>query len=128
MSLIALEGAKDFDTSQTLENARNNDKDHLFPKSFRFGFGSNKHVNSILNMTWMSDNTNRKIKRCKKPSAYIKEFIQEKYGNDEKQFLGITNTHLISEKAYSFALTDNFEDFIDEREKVIIDKIKQLVD
>jgi hypothetical protein len=52
MSLIALEGAKDFDTRSNLENANANDKDHLFPKS---EFGSHKYINSILNITWMSD-------------------------------------------------------------------------
>ena len=32
LCLAAIEGAKDFDTMQTLENARENDKDHLFPE------------------------------------------------------------------------------------------------
>lgn len=127
MSLIALEGAKDFDTSQTLENARNNDKDHLFPKAFQFGFGSNKYVNSVLNMTWMSDDTNRKIKRYKKPSIYTKEFIEEKYNNNENNFLGILKTHFIDEAAFKEAVSDKFEDFLAKREKNIIAAITQLV-
>ena len=127
MSLLALEGAKDFDTSQTLENARNNDKDHLFPKSFKFGFGSSKHINSILNMSWMSDDTNRKIKRFKKPSVYVKEFIKDKYQN-ENEFKNILNTHLINERSYDCLLTDDFEKFLVEREKSIKDKLKTILE
>jgi len=127
MSLIALQGAKDFATSQSLENARANDKDHLFPKSFKFGFGSNKSVNSILNITWMSDETNRKIKRCKVPSTYIKEFIKEKYNGNESQFLNILKTHFIGQKAYSSLLSDKFEEFLNLREKAIINMIEEFV-
>ncbi|MFQ5963784.1 MAG: DUF262 domain-containing protein [Candidatus Scalinduaceae bacterium] len=128
MSLIAIEGAKDFDTSQTLENARGNDKDHIFPKSFNFGFGSNKHVHSILNMTWMSDSTNRRIKRCKKPTLYVTEFIKTKYNNNKDQYLDILKTHFINQKAYDYLIEDNFEEFISEREKTIISKIKKIID
>lgn len=127
MSLLALEGAKDFDTSQTLENARNNDKDHLFPKSFKFGFGSNKFINSILNMSWMSEDTNRKIKRFKKPSVYVKEFIKEKYQNEE-EFKNILKTHLINEIGHDCLLSDDFEKFIVEREKSIKDKLKSILE
>jgi hypothetical protein len=127
MSLLALEGAKDFDTSQALENARGNDKDHLFPKSFIFGFGSNKYINSILNMSWMSEDTNRKIKRFKKPSVYVPEFVKEKY-HSEEEFKTILRTHLISEKGYDCFLSDNFESFITEREKTFKDKLKNILE
>ncbi len=127
MSLLALEGAKDFDTSQTLENARNNDKDHLFPKSFIFGFGSNKFINSILNMSWMSEDTNRKIKRFKKPSVYVKEFIKERYRNEE-EFKILLKTHLINERSYDHLVSDEFEKFVIEREKTIIDKLKSIME
>ncbi|MBI4154733.1 DUF262 domain-containing protein [Candidatus Woesearchaeota archaeon] len=125
ISLIAIEGAKDFDTSQTLENARNNDKDHIFPKSFKFGFGSNKFINSILNMTWMSDETNRKIKRYKNPSVYVKEFIKEKYDGEEDKFIRILKTHFVNKKAYDLLLENNFEDFLLERNNLILSKIKE---
>ena len=127
MSLIALEGAKDFDTSQALENARGNDKDHIFPKSFNFGFGSNKHVHSILNMTWMSVATNRNIKRYKMPSRYVQEFIKDKYNNDKNQFNNILKTHFVNQKAFDYLLDNKFEEFISEREKTIISKIKEMI-
>jgi hypothetical protein len=128
MSLIALEGAKDFDTSQTLENARGNDKDHIFPKSFNFGFGSNKHIHSILNMTWMSESTNRKIKRCKKPSSYVEEFIKSKYNNDKNKFYEIIKSHFINQKAFDYLIEDKFEEFISERNEKIISQIKKIIE
>ncbi|MDD5135970.1 MAG: hypothetical protein PHN63_01325, partial [Candidatus Omnitrophica bacterium] len=86
-----------------------------------------KYVNSVLNMTWMSDDTNRKIKRYKKPSIYTKEFIEEKYNNNENNFLGILKTHFIDEAAFKEAVSDKFEDFLAKREKNIIAAITQLV-
>jgi hypothetical protein len=55
-------------TWEVLENAPNNDKDHLFPVK---EFGNKRDINSVLNITWMSDETNRNIKRYEKPSVYI---------------------------------------------------------
>lgn len=124
LSLLALEGSNDFNTNQTLENARNNDRDHLFPKA---EFHSMKNVNSILNMSWMSDDTNRKIKRYKKPSAYVKEFIKEKYNNNEKEFLRVLESHFINKNAYDVMLKDDFHGFISEREKTILEKIKNVM-
>ncbi|MDK2907617.1 MAG: hypothetical protein PWQ87_75 [Candidatus Woesearchaeota archaeon] len=126
MSLIALEGAKDFDTAQTLENSRENDKDHIFPKSFNYGFGSNNYINSVLNMTWMSDHTNRKIKRYEKPSSYVVEFIKSKYNNDESQFFEILKSHFINRKAFDCLREDKFEEFITERQNEIIKRIKKM--
>jgi len=127
MSLIALEGAKDFDTNLTLENARKNDKDHLFPRSGanKLGFGTSSHINSILNMTWMSDNTNRIIKKAKKPSIYLKDLISKKYGGKKDDLLKILRTHLISSEAFNYLFDDKFTQFLLERERTILSKIKE---
>ncbi|MFH1367939.1 MAG: DUF262 domain-containing protein [Elusimicrobiota bacterium] len=126
MALVALKGAKDFNTSQNLENARQNDKDHIFPKSFNFG--SNKYINSVLNMTWMSAETNRNIKKYKKPSVYIKDFISQKYNQDENAFANLLETHLISKEAYSLLSSDDFEGFLYKREEAIISLIKDILE
>ena len=125
MSLIALEGAQDFDTSQVLENARENDKDHIFPRSRKLGFGLDKSIHSVLNMTWMSKDTNRNIKQFKKPSAYLPDFISKKYGGDENKFIEILKTHLISKPAYGFLLKDDIASFMEEREQIILSKIRK---
>lgn len=122
LSLTALAGAKDFDTSQTLENARENDKDHIFPRSLRL-----KGIESVLNITWMSDTTNRKIKQAKNPSVYTKEFIRDKYNGNSQDFLKVLKTHFINQVAYDYLRDDKFEEFISEREKTILERIKELV-
>jgi hypothetical protein len=107
-----------------LENARTNHKDHIFPKR---EFGSKKDLNSVLNITWMSEETNTKIKRYEKPSEYIPRFISEKYGNNEKEFLKVLKTHLINSNTYHYMLQNNFEGFIAEREKQVLLRIKELI-
>jgi hypothetical protein len=124
LSLLALEGAKDFDTKEVLENAQYNDKDHLFPLE---GFNSARDVNSVLNMTWMSDETNRKVKRYEKPSNYIRKFTAEKYAGNEKEFQEVLKTHLVNMSAYECMVNDDFEGFITERDKIIFQKIKELI-
>ena len=95
MSLVALEGAKDFETSNLFELARRNDKDHIFSKKMG-GEDTKKYkyINSVLNMTWLSKETNIR-KGMKAPSKYTKEFIEEKYDGNEDSFLKILKTHLI---------------------------------
>ena len=127
MSLIALEGAMDFVTHQTLENARNNDKDHLFPKARRADFNASDDIDSIFNITWMSKDTNEFIKRAKKPSVYVPEFISEKYSNNEEDFLNVLKSHLITEDAYKYLKKDDFQNFLNEREKIILEKIAGIV-
>jgi len=128
MSLLAIEGARDFETGQLLENARSNDKDHIYPKA-PFGFLGGI-INSVLNMTWMSKKTNRKIKQHKKPSEYLKEFIEKRYAGDQERFLEVLKTHFINKNAFDFLLKDErgFDDFLEERERLILEKIQQLLE
>jgi hypothetical protein len=124
LSLVALEGAKDFATGQMLENARTNNQDHVFPKAETRGFGSAKYVNSVLNMTWLSAETN-KIKSFKKPSVYIQDLISGTCAGNEEKFLEVLKTHLITKEAYRAMLDNNFELFLLEREESIISKIAE---
>jgi hypothetical protein len=124
LAILALRGANDFDTTQTVEHAKSNDRDHLFPKS---EYASEKHVNSVLNITWMSKETNRRIKRAKKPSIYIKEFIEDRYNNDNSKFLQVLDSHLIGQMAYEYMLKDDIVAFLGEREKLILSRIKELI-
>ena len=124
MSILALKSSKDINTGRVLENVHDNDRDHLFPKS---RFASENNINSVLNMTWMSAETNRKIKRFEKPSQYLHNFLSEKYRNDEKELLKVLETHFINKDVYEYMLKDNFELFLSEREKLILVEIKQLL-
>lgn len=129
LSMLALNGAKDFDTELTLENAKVNHLDHIFPKGKRAGFSDYSDIDSILNITWMSKRTNEKIKECKKPSVYIKEFINDsKYKErTEQDFKEILKTHFINDKAYEHMLNDNFEGFIETRQEAIKGKIREIM-
>jgi hypothetical protein len=127
LSLIALRSAQDFNTGLCLENSRNNDKDHIFPKSNK-EFNAFKDINSVLNITWMSVETNRKIKNAKKPSVYIPEFISQKYNGNEEEFVKVLNSHFINRSAYRYLLNDQFPEFISERDKEILTDIRKRLD
>lgn len=119
LSLIALKGGVDFNTNRSLENARTNDKHHIFPKApFK-----NPRVNTVLNYTWLSGETNRKIVGAKRPSIYIREFIKEKYDGNESKFKEVLSTHFINNDAYDLMLIDDFDGFIREREKTLMTEI-----
>jgi hypothetical protein len=121
LSLIALQGARDFDTGQSLENARQNDEDHLFPRGH---FKGSEFVNSVLNMTWMSEETNRVIKHGMTPSEYLKHFMKK---SNEKEFARLLETHFINAVALEYMRQDQFEKFIEERQKAILSKIGELI-
>jgi hypothetical protein len=126
MSLVALEGAQDFASSLKLENARNNDQHHLFPMSGEFG--NRKDINSIVNLTWLSKDSNREISKNEKPSDYIKYFVKEIYHGDENKFIGILKTHLINKKAYDYLIKDEYDLFLQEREDTIIAKLREILE
>lgn len=119
LSLIALKGAQDFESGLALENARNdNDKDHVFPFA---AFKSQRNVNSILNMTWMSKETN--IRRgAKRPSTYLSEFVR-KYKGNEQELRKVLESHLINDATYEFMKRDDLENFMAEREKEIMNEM-----
>jgi hypothetical protein len=118
LSLVALEGARDFVTGQTLEFARENQRDHIFPKA-PTRFGSHKSVDSALNMTWMSGETNMLVKKAKKPSEYITEFVKNNFGGDESRFAECVETHLITKEAFAAMQKDDFDTFLKIRQEAV---------
>ena len=127
LGLIALEGAKDFATRLNLEAALENNKDHLFPKSPNIGFGKHKNVNSVLNMTWMSDKTNKFIKGAKKPSEYIPTFMKDSFNNNSEAFNKCLSSHIIDNKCIKAMKEDNFDEFLDSRYALIISKLRKKI-
>jgi hypothetical protein len=99
-------------------------KDHIFPKS---KYSSHENINSIVNMTLLTEDTNQPIKKGTIPSEYIKETIREKYDNNEKEFLKTLESHFINYEAYLCMKEDNFEKFIEEREKTILGAIGEKI-
>lgn len=133
LCLLALLGAKDFLRGQTVgsvdfSNQKINDH-HIFPSKVK-GLDSEKnklfnaHKNSILNRTLILDETNQKIQN-KKPSIYVAE-LKKLLGNENtlKKFM---ESHLISNVAFECMKTDDFDNFIKEREKTITEYVNKVL-
>lgn len=127
LSLVALAGSKDFVTGDNLENARENQKDHIFPKSPTVGFGKHKRIDSVLNMTWLSDETNMFIKRAKKPSEYVVFFVKQNFGGVEDKFIKCLKTHLINKEAFEAMKIDDLDLFFSIRQKQIKKDLREKI-
>lgn len=125
MCLIALRGAKDFCNGQKA-SLHECDDDHIFPHSKYKHFDT---INSIANRTLISPESNREIKRAKRPAEYLPIFLQ-KHGNDEARLHKTLRSHFISNEALSAMQIGKegvFEDFLQERQKEIIKEIEKRV-
>jgi hypothetical protein len=120
--LLVTRGALDFHTGQPIELSKA-DIDHIFPKS---KFGKHKFIDSILNKTLLSKETNELIKRAQKPSEYVKEFLKG-HNNDEKKLMETLSSHLVDEEAYCAMINDDFESFINARKNAILNEIGRLM-
>ena len=117
LSLIVLNGAKDFITGQPPEYNRLNDH-HIFPKGQieNIELDKKENINSVLNRTLISEDSNLKGKMKKLPREYLKE-IEKNIGKE--QLLKNLQSHFINERCYEHMLDNNFKDFIKERSKLI---------
>lgn len=101
---------------------------HIFPNKIK-GVSKKKFQkfsqfkDSILNRTLLYDETNQQI-NAKKPSEYLEE-MRNKAGSEDK-VKRLLEKHLINENAYEFMKRDNFDKFIEEREKTIKEEIKTI--
>ena len=123
LCLIAIKGGYDFDNNRSIIN-QDYERDHIFPTS---KFKKYENINSILNITWLTPDTNNRIKRAKSPSAFLKETLRIKYDNNEKEFLQTLESHFINHEAYQYMMQNNFEKFINEREKTILSLIGEKI-
>jgi len=116
LNIIALKGAKDFFTGQSIELVKLNDH-HIFPKKSGIEF---TNENSILNRTLIQDTTNRIILK-KKPSEYLRD-MEEKVGTEEK-VKAVLETHLIDERCFKAMMTDNYDDFLTARGGLMVEEM-----
>lgn len=126
--ILIKEGAKDFETYQdplyfTLEDH------HIVPKSW----GLRNHIggiNSILNRTPISDNTNKKVILDKLPLVYLTTMFQK--ARSRQDVYNLLKTHLISEEMVEILLKkdfsgDDFDKFTELRQRLVMEKIKSLI-
>ncbi|KYH33087.1 GmrSD restriction endonuclease domain-containing protein [Neomoorella mulderi] len=120
INLVAIQGAKDFQADDAIEFHALDDH-HIFPRAFlasvKDAEGKSKYqnpdINTVLNRTLISQATNRRISRMK-PSDYLAKLVPL----ERKQ--EIMATHLIDEAALMAMERDDYEGFLQAREKRIM--------
>lgn len=128
-NLLIINEARDWSKFELPEYSELDDH-HIVPYSI-FKEEGGKAINSILNRTPISDETNRHIIRNRMPNDYIKEMIDN---NGEERVYQIFESHLISRKGVEILLRNpfvkaDFEEFLDERSRIIKLAIQsQLID
>jgi hypothetical protein len=105
------------------------DDHHIVPVSI-FREEAGKPINSVLNRTPISPITNRHIINNRMPNEYLKEMLDN--NDDKEKVYEVLASHLLSKKAVTILLRDPFEkqdfdEFIHERQKTIIDAIENLL-
>lgn len=118
-NIFIINEARDW-ASYDLPEYESLDDHHIVPQSvFREVAGPS--INSILNRTPLSADTNRKIIRARMPNEYLKEMFEN---NEEEQVYKVLASHLISKKAVTILLRNpfgksDFDEFLAERQATI---------
>ena len=120
--LDLLTGAK-IDVANAL--AWNNAKEfhHFFPQEFLKGEGvPSRKINALANIVMLSSSSNKIISK-RAPSDYLKE-VEKAAGARLAEML---RSNLISEAAFTAALKDDYDAFLQQREKTIDEAVASLV-
>lgn len=126
-NLLVIRGAKDWRTFELPEYDALDDH-HIVPASW----GIKEEIvsiNSILNRTPLSPETNRFVIHDKRPNQYLPELFKQ-HGEEETRM--VLESHLISRNAIDVLLRpdfgkDDFEEFLDLRQKSILQAIEYLL-
>lgn len=126
-NLFVLQGARDWMSGNVPQHGDLDDH-HIVPKSWGKKMGL-QGIDSILNRTPLTSNTNRNVIGDNLPNAYLPGLIQ---ANGERTVRAILESHLISAAALSILLRtpftqDDFESFIAERQRTIQEAIENLL-
>lgn len=127
-NLLVLRGARDWMTGNVPQYGDLDDH-HIVPKSWGNENGLGGIVDTILNRTPLTADTNRRVIRERPPNKYLPELIAE---SGELRVLGTLESHFISATALAILLrdpftTDDFEAFIVERQRALRDAIEDLL-
>ena len=125
--LTALKGAEDFINGKIAEHNTLDDH-HIFPQSKHSHFKTSQdEINSILNITLLSLDSNRIKIKNRSPSDYFKEIKEKIYDNDEKKLRESLKTHFINSEAYDSLLKDDFKSFIKYRKEELKNELIKLI-
>lgn len=126
LSILALKGSRDLKTGEMVNSREDYNKDHIFPKSKATQFKAGGKIDSILNMAWLTKETNQIVKKAKNPRIYFSEFIKD-LGGERDSYMNILNTHLIDKECLDKIMEDDFHKFIEARKGRILDEIKTMI-
>jgi len=127
-NLLVIQGARDWMTGDVPQHGDLDDH-HIVPDSWGKTNISGGLINSILNRTPLTADTNRRIIGARLPNEYLPELIQQ---NGEETVRSILESHFISPAALAILLRDPFspedyEAFIAERQKTLQEAIENLL-
>jgi hypothetical protein len=127
-NLLVLGGARDW-MSGTVPQHDDLDDHHIVPKGWGKDLDLQISGDSILNRTPMTSDTNRNVISDRLPNEYLPELIS---ANGEERVREILETHFISPAAFDILLRDpftaeDFEEFLNERQRTIQDAIEDLL-
>ncbi len=119
-NLLVIAGARDWDTFE-LPEYDDLDDHHIVPKSWGKRNKIGDSINSLLNRSLITPNTNRNIIRDQLPYTYLSELFAK---NDQEKVYEVLASHMISRQAVEILLRDPFtpEDyhaFLQERQRTI---------
>ncbi len=127
-NLLVLQGARDW-MSGNIPQHGDLDDHHIVPDSWGRANLSGNLINSILNRTPLTKETNRHVISDRLPNEYLPELIAQ---NGERQVRAILESHFISPAAFDILLRnpfgpEDFEAFIAERQRTLQDAIENLL-
>jgi hypothetical protein len=127
-NLLVLQGARDWVTGDVPQYGDLDDH-HIVPASWGKEQLNDNRINSILNRTPLSADTNRKVINSKLPNEYLPEWIAK---SGEKTVRLVLESHFISPTGLAILLRnpftpDDYDAFICERERTIQDAIEDLL-
>jgi hypothetical protein len=127
-NLLVLRGARDW-MAGTVPQYDDLDDHHIVPKSWGKECGLGSTIDSILNRTPLTADTNRKVINDRLPNEYLPEMIA---ANGEAAVRAILESHFISSTAFDILRRDpfgpdDFEAFLAERQRTLQDGIEDLL-
>lgn len=127
-NLLVLRGARDWMTGN-VPLYGDLDDHHIVPKVWGKVQGLGSLIDTILNRTPLTSDTNRNVIRDRLPNAYLPELIKE---NGETLVRATLESHFVSPVAFDILLRDPFtpgelEAFLTERQRTLQDAIEDLL-
>ena len=127
-NLLIRKGARDWITGNAPQR-EDLDDHHIIPKSWSSKNALGNRIDTILNRTPLTRETNREIIKDRLPNTYLPELIKQ---NGELEMLNILESHFISSRAFEILMRnpftiDDFEEFIGERRRTFLNGIEDLL-